>query len=248
MSYHLAHYPFQPTMKIKLLLVLLCISAQVLSQNTLPPPFIKLKNGTLLQGSTINYESKIFRRGHLKLDSLEFGEREVAFYGDGKGNVFANMSGGFVQDIGGRKGVYFFRTTSTTNSTQSFAGSSYSKINTNTIVKYFFTENLGEINRVKYLSFKDKMQDDSVAKGLIHLAGRARNTSLIGYGAAGAACVLNFALLGSPAYLNSNFIFVLGGVALGGVITGIVYNKIKLKRTQKALYQYYMVNVTLVES
>jgi hypothetical protein len=236
-------------MKIKLLLTLLGMgsSASLLSQEPLPRPFVKLNNGTLIHGSTISYESQLFRSGQLKLDSLSFRERDVKFYGDTKGNVFANLNG-FVQDIGGRKGVCFFRTMSTTNSTQTFAGSSYSKTNTNTITKYFFTENLGELRRVRYLAFKDKMQDDSLAKRFIHSAGRARATSLISYAAAGGACALNFALLGNEAYLNSNFIFVLGGVALGGVITGIVYNKIKLKRTQRALYQYYMVFITLVET
>ena len=47
--------------------------------------------------------------------------------------------------------------------------------------------------------------------------------------------------------MESNAVFVLGGVALGGVITGIVYNRIKLKKTQEAINKYYGVYVPIGE-
>ncbi|MBA3682728.1 MAG: hypothetical protein H0W73_16435 [Bacteroidetes bacterium] len=53
--------------------------------------------------------------------------------------------------------------------------------------------------------------------------------------------------MGNKTYTESNALFAMGGLALGSIVTGIVYNRIKLKRTQKAIDKYYNVYVPIGE-
>ena len=230
----------------KIFILLVTITSNLFySQTDSAGPFIKFKTGIILYGAKVVYEPELFN-SKVRLDGSPYKSSELSFFRDEKGIVFGNLNG-FTENIGNSKGVYFFCTTSTSQTTQNYTGSSYSKTTTSKKSKYFYSEGFTEMKRVNFPNFQFKMQDDSISKYLMYKAGRARGVCLISTGIFATTILANFLLLGNPAYTESNALFVVGGVALGSLVTAIVYNRIKLKRTQNAINKYYGVYVPIGE-
>ncbi|MBA3682729.1 MAG: hypothetical protein H0W73_16440 [Bacteroidetes bacterium] len=181
-------------MKKIVFLIFLGNFCNLFSQTDSSGAFIKFTNGKVLYGEKVIYELNIIN-SKVRLDGSPYRSTELIFFRDEHGDVYGNLNG-FTKTIGSGKGVYFFSTSSTMQSTQSIPGSGVSKTNTSTRTKYFYSEGFTAMKRVNFSNFQHKMQDDSVSKHLINMAGRARGVSFISYAVFGTTIGLNFYIIG----------------------------------------------------
>lgn len=225
----------------KFLLLVFCFGWKLLpAQIDVPDsPFVKLRNGHLLTGQNLQLTERAFAASTIQLDGQTFKTRDVLFYKDNQGLLYARMNGVLTENIYNNNNFYFFRTISYSSGPglgigmgMGYGGGFGGYGGYSTRINYAYSVGLSDLQPVKLDNVARDMSSDPIAAGFIRKAKSQRNWARISIAGAVGGFLLTFSNVNSR---NTNVIYGGLGIMLGGSISATVFSGLKRKNTRRAV-------------